>query len=367
MLSGLLIVSVSPAYAAHGHFSAAPIHCLGARIPFFLVNPANPPIGLTNTEPWLIQDAAGNSIFSPRGTSVTTFIKPGQSQSWEWDQLDSNRKQVPTGDYRIMLLTNEGSYLAPFKISTSDRKCVKEVAKRKSIWEGSLAVLVSGIASKVPGIPSAALFVLEAGLLLDAYRSEVFAQDPFDPKYREIFSPKPATPIYPEPRTPLDKPSFTASQSSIHISELMNALTVTLNRFDSAKQKGDLIAAQTQREAASGYASRLVEETSKLNESLDALQKELRIATGDKFDTATALGFLAQLNVAGLPLQERNFLRRAGVTDKEIAAITAFVRKKLTPDILRQNLRSIPVLFLEVQLANMQMANSIRQLITTIR
>ncbi len=74
-------------------------------------------IELPNSAPWVIKNAAGQTVFSPVAAQVITPVGPGATRTWTWNQRDNAGNQVPPGTYTVELSTaNAGTFRAAFAI-----------------------------------------------------------------------------------------------------------------------------------------------------------------------------------------------------------------------------------------------------------
>ena len=97
------------------------IYTQGEQVIFTLINNGTDVIDLPNLAPWWVDNATtGERIFSPIAAQVITQLDPGKSESWVWDQNDSEGRQVQPGTYRGGISSSIGvNYTKEFEIATA--------------------------------------------------------------------------------------------------------------------------------------------------------------------------------------------------------------------------------------------------------
>jgi hypothetical protein len=97
------------------------IYAQGEQVIFTLINNGTDVIDLPNSAPWWVENTTtGERIFSPYATQVIIQVGPGKSESWMWDQNDSETRQVQPGTYRGGIKSSIGvNYTKEFEISTA--------------------------------------------------------------------------------------------------------------------------------------------------------------------------------------------------------------------------------------------------------
>ena len=97
------------------------IYAQGEQVIFTLINNGTDVIDLPNSAPWWVENATtGERIFSPIAAQVITQVDPGKSESWMWDQNDSETRQVQPGTYRGGISSSIGvNYTKEFEIATA--------------------------------------------------------------------------------------------------------------------------------------------------------------------------------------------------------------------------------------------------------
>jgi hypothetical protein len=97
------------------------IYSQGEQVIFSLINNGTDVIDLPNLAPWWVENATtGERIFSPIAAQVITQLDPGKSESWVWDQNDSEGGQVQPGTYRGGISSIIGvNYTKEFEITTA--------------------------------------------------------------------------------------------------------------------------------------------------------------------------------------------------------------------------------------------------------
>jgi endonuclease/exonuclease/phosphatase family metal-dependent hydrolase len=97
------------------------IYAQGEQVIFTLINNGTDVIDLPNSAPWWVENTTtGERIFSPYATQVIIQVGPGKSESWMWDQNDSETRQVQPGIYRGGIKSSIGvNYTKEFEISTA--------------------------------------------------------------------------------------------------------------------------------------------------------------------------------------------------------------------------------------------------------
>jgi len=95
---------------------------LGEAVTIRLINSCQATLTLSNSAPWVIKDSQGRVVFTPTALQVITEVRSGETKSWQWDQKDNNRQQVPLGTYTVELETMDaGMYSASFEIKAVDK------------------------------------------------------------------------------------------------------------------------------------------------------------------------------------------------------------------------------------------------------
>src|SRR5660398_111296 len=97
------------------------IYAQGEQVIFTLTNNGTDVIDLPNSAPWWVENTTiGERIFSPYATQVIIQVDPEKSESWMWDQNDSETRQVQPGTDRGGIKSSIGvNYTKEFEISTA--------------------------------------------------------------------------------------------------------------------------------------------------------------------------------------------------------------------------------------------------------
>jgi len=114
------IINVAPTLPVRFTTDKA-IYSQGEQVIFALINNGTDVIDLPNLAPWWVDNATtGERIFSPIAAQVITQLDPGKSESWIWDQNDSEGRQVQPGTYRGGISSIIGvNYTKEFEIATA--------------------------------------------------------------------------------------------------------------------------------------------------------------------------------------------------------------------------------------------------------
>lgn len=134
------------------------VYQTGEIVTISFFNGCSQMISLRNSAPWVIKDSRGRVIFAPTALPVITEARPGETKTWQWDQKDNNRQQVPAGSYTVELETMDaGTYTASFEIKAIDKAKldVKAVGQIRQgpiaiTFEINIPVLINGVPMTTP-------------------------------------------------------------------------------------------------------------------------------------------------------------------------------------------------------------------------
>jgi hypothetical protein len=290
-------------------------------------------ITLTNTgtldlvvdEPlaWEVEDQSKNMVFgSPAGTSrQVKRIPPHRYVEVRWPLAYRGGQKVPAGMYRVFIrVKNEAHPSATIRVVDGGQKGAKSTAGTVSVAAMGFAGLLSALPGlPALGLPAVPLILSQAAGILLATACHVYANDPPDRDYRGVIAISESQVQLPAPRAALDRAAHRYIESSVRAAAVVTAIRRSTEKYQGAAEAKDSDWVRQHERAIRDYAKSLPELFSANGSAVVELTQELRRAAPSlQLSRETLESFKKRIAETGLPREELEFLKQAGLTEPEI-------------------------------------------------
>jgi len=251
-----------------------------ASVLFCVYNPLKSEVILPNPNPWVVKDMEDNNIFAPNTQNGTTIIKFGENKCWSWDLKEQSGKYAKPGYYKIAVLTENFGRITSKNFKIVKKGGVSRKIIKKIVNNANLAAIVGSAVAPfftTTFLGAAGFVATEIGLKVLAKKFVKFGVDPPIGDYTQKVELKEIHLELPKPKSNLEFRAYNFLQSVARISSIMDALSLTIDRYGEARKRNNTEVLGLHNESAKRFATLLTKEglLRNLISNLDGLIYEL--------------------------------------------------------------------------------------------